>query len=92
MTPNSAKVFIYIESDASALEPARSTKLLFAAYLFHRPGFEEKLQFRIGRSKCGRYDVLWQDSDWNETGKSAAAWLPKGQLTGRALRKRWRTY
>jgi hypothetical protein len=82
---NLAKVFTYVESDASDLQPARSSKLLFAAYLFHGPGFDEELQFRVGTSRCGRYDVLWQDSDWNETGKSAAAWLPKGHLTRRAL-------
>jgi hypothetical protein len=40
-------------------------------------------------SRCKRYDVLWQDSDWNDDGgKSALAWLPKGQRTGRKL---WET-
>ena len=93
---NSIEVFTYIESDTSDLLPERGSKLLFAAYLFHGPGFEEELQFRIGPSKCGRYDVLWLGSDWNEEGPSALAWIPKGDLTTTTLCKKlliaaWRT-
>jgi hypothetical protein len=84
---NSPKIATFIESDASALVPARGSKLLYAAFLFHGPGFDEELQFRIGLSKCGKYDVLWQKSDWgrSDEGMGALAWVPKGYLTGRAL-------
>ena len=85
---NSAKVYTYTHSDASHLLPVRGSKLLFAAYLFHRTGFQEELEYRIGRSKCGRYDVLWQHSDWDDQDPTALAWVRKGELTGRAL---WKT-
>lgn len=42
------------------------------------------MQFFAGPSKCGRYDVLWETSDWDES-KSVIAWLPKGALIGSAL-------
>ena len=89
MASNSPKVLTYIESDAADLEAAPRAKLLFAAWFSHGPGFQENLLFFVGPSKCKRYDVLWYESDWNDDGgKSALAWLPKGQLTGRKL---WET-
>ena len=85
---NSLKVSTYIESDTSDLLPARGSKLLFAAYLFHGPSFYEELQFRVGPSRCGHYDVLWLGSDWNEEGPSALAWISKGDLTATTLCKK----
>ena len=51
------------------------------------PGFDEELRFFVAPSKCGGYDVLWQDSDWDDEdgGNSALAWLPKDTLAGTAL-------
>jgi hypothetical protein len=89
MASNSPKVLTYVESDAADLEPAPRAKLLFAAWLSKGPGFDEHLLFFVGPSRCKRYDVLWHESDWHDDGgKSALAWLPKGQLTGRKL---WET-
>ncbi|HZS17278.1 MAG TPA: hypothetical protein VFA51_05025 [Candidatus Udaeobacter sp.] len=84
---SSPAVATYVESDGGvALESSPSARLLFSALLYHGPGFEEQVQYFGGSSKCGGYDVLWCHSDWlDDTDTSAAAWLPKGILTGRAL-------
>jgi hypothetical protein len=86
---DSPKVLTYVESGVPDLEAAPRARLLFAAWFSHGPGFQEDLLFFVGPSKCKRYDVLWQESDWgNDDGKSALAWLAKGELTGRKL---WET-
>ncbi len=83
---NSPTVVTYVEGDASGLEPVPDAKLLFRALLFHRPGFQEELQFFVGPSRCGSYDVLWCNGDGaNDRELSAGAWLPKGILIGRPL-------
>jgi hypothetical protein len=62
---NSPTAVIYVESDLSVdLEPTPGAQLLFRALLFHSPGFDEEVQFFVGPSTCGGYDVLWCNSDW----------------------------
>jgi hypothetical protein len=84
---NSPTVVTYVESNTGVgLEPIPNAKVLFKALLFHRLGFEEKLQFFVGPSRCGIYDVLWCNSDAVDGRElSAIAWLPKGILVGPAL-------
>ena len=84
---NSPTVVTYVENDAGMrLKPIPKAKLLFKALLFHRPGFEEELQFFAGPSRCGIYDVLWCNTGQGDDRElAAAAWLPKGILTGTAL-------
>jgi hypothetical protein len=90
MKSSSPTVATYVEnqSEAADLAPAPGPKLLFAAWFSHGPGFQENLRFFVGPSRCKRYDVLWQESDWSDEGISAIAWIPKGGLTGRTL---WET-
>ena len=67
------------------LEPTR-TRLLFAAWISHGPGFSEKVEYRIGPSKCGRFDVLWTlaEPDVDER-IHAAAWMPRHEMKGKSM-------
>jgi hypothetical protein len=88
--PDPSKVFTYVESGVPDLEAGR-TRLLFAAWFSHGPGFQENLLYFVGPSKCKRYDVLWSESDWDDAddgGRKASAWIEKGQLSRRKL---WET-
>jgi hypothetical protein len=80
------KIYTYADSqDGVDLSPAR-TRLLFAAWIHHGPGFPEKVEYRVGPSKCGQFDVLWIKSDWDdENPVSAAAWMPRCQMKGKPL-------
>jgi hypothetical protein len=80
-----AKISTYADSqDGVDLVPAR-TRLLFAAWIHHGPGFPEKVEYRVGPSKCGQFDVLWIKSDWNdENPMIAAAWIPRRQMKGKS--------
>ena len=68
------------------LTPSR-TRLLFAALLSHGAGFSESVEYRIGPTKCGDFDVLWVKGDWIEDGHQLQpiVWLPRHELRGRAL-------
>jgi hypothetical protein len=78
------EISTYADSqDGVDLVPGR-TRLLFAAWIHHGPGFPEKVGYRVGPSKCGRFDVLWIKSEWdNEDAVSAAAWMPRRQMRGK---------
>jgi hypothetical protein len=79
-------VSTYLESTiGSDLVPAR-TRLLFAAWIHHGPGFPEKVEYRVGPSKCGQFDVLWLKSEWDDGNPvTAAAWTPRYQMKGKPL-------
>ena len=36
----------------------------------------------LGPSECGKFDVLWEESDWTEDVTVAVAWIPRGKLQG----------
>ena len=76
----------YVDANASDLAPVR-TRLVFGAGLSHGPGFNEYVEYRIGRSACGQFDVLWQKTDWvdEEPRLEAVAWLQRGTLKGKKL-------
>jgi len=78
----------YLDSPVGLeLIPTR-TRLLFAARLHHGPGHVEEVQYRIGPSRCGRYDVLWTFGDWDEEGvKNALAWTPRHVRRGQPLHR-----
>jgi len=80
------KISTYADSqDGVDLVPAR-VRLLFAARINHGPGFPEKVEYRVGPSKCGQFDVLWIKSDWDdENPVTAAAWTPRYQMKGKSL-------
>ncbi len=83
---NNTTVLTYIDSDAGVdLLPMR-TRLVFTAHLGHSPGLSEIVEYRLGPSDCGQYDVLWCSSDWcDEVQTTAVAWLPRHQIKGKAL-------
>lgn len=85
--PKLASTYLESASFAENLCPRRR-RLLFRGLLFHGPGSQEQINFRVGPSKCGCYDVLWQDSDWSEADYHALAWLPRKTTTGNNLWKR----
>lgn len=80
------KIPTYFDSDiGSDLSPGR-TRLLFAAYIDRSPIDSEEIEYRVGPSKCGRFDVLWRKSDWNnEDSTTAVSWLPRQQICGKEL-------
>ncbi len=80
------EISTYADSqDGADLVPGR-TRLLFAAWIHHGPGFPEKVGYRVGPSKCGQFDGLWITSEWdNENPIIATAWIPRHQMKGRPL-------
>ena len=84
-----SKPATYIEDQSGVDLEASRTRLLFMALLSHGPGFSEKAEYRIGPTKCGRFDVLWVKSDWVDDDDvlalQAVSWLPRHEMKGRAL-------
>ena len=77
----------YLEGNVGEyLLPSR-TRLLFEAALTHGPGFSENIEYRIGRTMCDSFDVLWSAGDWDGGGRQlhASAWLPRHVLKGKSL-------
>jgi hypothetical protein len=81
------EISTYADSqDGVDLVPGR-TRLLFAAWINHGPGFPEKVEYRVGPSKCGQFDVLRIRGDWEDQNPmSAGAWTLRGHLRGVNLR------
>ena len=80
------KIATYLDSHpGGGLTPSR-TRLLFAAWIDHGPGASEKAEYRVGPSQCGKFDVFWISSDFDD-GESSneAAWIPRHQMKGKAL-------
>ena len=82
----SSSVATYLDSGTGVdLTPTR-TRLLFSAWIDHGPGSSEKAEYRIGPSRCGKFDVLWISSDFDDGETcNAAAWTPRHQMKGKAL-------
>jgi hypothetical protein len=81
----SQQVFTHLDSDPRTLAPGR-TRFLFAAYIDRSPIDTEKVEYRIGPSKCGKFDALWLMSDFDDyASRTAAAWTPRHQMKGKAL-------
>ena len=80
------KVATYLDSQEGVdLVPTR-TRLLFSAWIDHGPGASEKAEYRVGPSQCGKFDVFWISSDFDDGESSnAAAWIPRHQMKGKAL-------
>lgn len=80
------KVSTYLDSNiGSDVLPSR-TRLLFSAWIDHGPGSSEKVEYRVGPSKCGNFEVLWISSDFDDGETcNAAAWMPRHQMKGKAL-------
>ena len=80
------KIATYLDSHPGGdLTPSR-TRLLFAAWIDHCPGASEKADYRIGPSQCGKFDVLWISSDFDDgESRNAAAWIPRHQMKGKTL-------
>lgn len=83
---STSKASTYLDSnDGADLAPAR-TRLLFSAWIHHGPGFPEKVEYRVGSSKCGQFDVLWIKADWDQENPTRAdAWIPRRHMRGKPL-------
>ncbi len=81
------KISTYLDSQEGIdLVPSR-TRLLFSAWIDHGPGSSEKAEYRIGPSRCGKFDAVWISSDFDGgDSRNAAAWLPRHRMKGKALR------
>lgn len=81
-----SSVATYLDSGTAVdLTPTR-TRLLFSAWIDHGPGSSEKADYRIGPSRCGKFDVLWISSDFDDGETcNAAAWIPRHQMKGKEL-------
>lgn len=77
------EIATYLDSEAgNDLEPSR-TRLLFTYRASHASGFSEEVDYRVGPSKCGKFDVLWGRCD--SCGMNAVVWIPRHLKRGKAL-------
>jgi hypothetical protein len=76
-----AEPFTYHDDGGDDLEPAER-EVVCRYYLDAGPQHTEFVTQFLGPSECGKFDVLWEESDLTEEIPIAVAWLPRGQLTG----------
>jgi hypothetical protein len=76
-----AEPFTYHDDGGDDLEPAER-EVVCRYYLDAGPGHTEFVTQFLGPSECGKFDVLWEESDITEEVPVAVAWLPRGQLEG----------
>ena len=76
-----AEPFTYHDEGGDDLEPAER-EVACRYYLDAGPRHTEFVTQFLGPSECGRFDVLWEESDMTEEVPVAVAWLPRGQLAG----------
>ena len=83
---STSKASTYLDSnDGADLAPAR-TRLLFSAWIHHGPGFPGKVEYRVGPSKCGQFDVPWMKAVGGpENPVRGAAWIPIQCMQGKPL-------
>lgn len=79
-----AEPFTYHDEGGDDLEPAER-EVACRYYLDAGPHHTEFVTQFLGPSGCGKFDVLWEESDWTEEVTVAVAWLPRGQLQGFGL-------
>ncbi len=79
-----AEPFTYHDDGGDDLEPAER-EVVCRYYLEAGPQSTEFVTQFLGPSECGKFDVLWEESDLTEEVTVAVAWLPRGQLAGFAL-------
>ena len=79
-----AETFTYHDDGGEDLEPA-VREVACRYFLDAGPQHTEFVTQFLGPSECGKFDVLWEESDWTEDVTVAVAWLPRGQLAGFAL-------
>jgi len=76
-----AEPFTYHDDGGDDLEPAER-EVVCRYYLDAGPGHTEFVTQFLGPSECGKFDVLWEESDITEEVPVAVAWLPRGKLDG----------
>ncbi len=79
-----AEPFTYHDDGGEDLEPS-AREVACRYFLDAGPQHTEFVTQFLGPSECGKFDVLWEESDWTEDVTVAVAWLPRGQLAGFAL-------
>lgn len=76
-----AEPFTYHDDGGEDLEPA-VREVACRYFLDAGPQHTEFVTQFLGPSECGKFDVLWEESDWTEDVTVAVAWMPRGKLQG----------
>ena len=76
-----AEPFTYHDDGGEDLEPA-AREVACRYFLDAGPQHTEFVTQFLGPSECGKFDVLWEESDWTEDVTVAVAWMPRGKLHG----------
>ena len=72
--------FTYLDGGED-LEPA-AREVACRYFLDAGPQHTEFVTQFLGPCECGKFDVLWEESDWTEDVTVAVAWMPRGKLQG----------
>ncbi len=76
-----AEPFTYHDDGGEDLEPA--VREVACRYVLDAgPQHTEFVTHFLGPSECGKFDGLWEESDWTEDVTVAVAWMPRGKLQG----------
>lgn len=63
-------------------------RLIYRAWLYHHPGFDELIRFYLARSQCGRFAALVLASDYEDSWeRQEIAWMEAGKLSCKDLAK-----
>ena len=69
-----AEPFTYHDDGGDDLEPAER-EVACRYFLDAGPQHTEFVTQFLGPSECGKFDVLWEESDWTEDVTVAVAWM-----------------
>ncbi len=61
-------------------------RLIYRAWLYHHPGFDELIRLYLARSQCGRFAALVLASDYEDSReRHEIAWMKAGKLNSKEL-------
>jgi hypothetical protein len=74
-------------SEVTELQWKRA-RLIYRAWLFHQPGFDELVRFYLAKSECGRFAVLLLASDYMAAGeRQEIAWAESVNVGSKEVAK-----
>lgn len=66
----------------------KNARLLYRAWLFHHPGFDELIRLYMAKSECGRFVVLLLTTDnQGRNERQEIAWAESGNVRSKELAK-----